>query len=526
MEVAKVKKLFVLVILLLSFAVVMPVQTVDAGGKVTIALRGEPPTMDPHKVSNYVGAMVWRWAYDSLLNVSTKTGKKEGWLATSWKKKSHKEVIFKLRKGVRFSDGSKMNCSNAVFALKRVKASKRQAYFFRPTKSAECIDDYTLRWINHKADNGLESNLTRYAHPISHKIKELGLKGRKLTAYVSRNTHGSGPYTLISSDWQKNQKMVFRTNPLWWNNKAWPNRPDTVVLRRIKSAAVRTKAIQAGDVDIVMGILPQFIPQLEKDPNTKIKAIPAVRIMFMSFFSRNGGPFADERVRRAANLAIDAEKIRKTLLGGRADLFGQMYHPWNYSGYDPNRKPWHGYNPAKSKALLKEAGYGKGFKMELIATNGRYPADKQTCEASAGYLKAVGINATCNAQIFPLYKKSHRAYNKGKKKNNKYKGVAAFYMGYGNGGGNPGSIARGTNGCKGPWSGICIKELNDAIDDAALEPEPPVQQKKFENVTDLMKKHSSYKIFFKIHDVFGMRTNIEWLPRHDELMYPWEITKK
>ena len=73
--------------------------------------------MDPHKVSNYVGAMVWRWAYDSLLNVSTKTGKKEGWLATSWAKKSHKEVIFKLRKGVRFSDGSKMNCSNAVFAL-------------------------------------------------------------------------------------------------------------------------------------------------------------------------------------------------------------------------------------------------------------------------------------------------------------------------------------------------------------------------------------------------------------------------
>ena len=71
------KKLFVLAILLLSFAVVMPVQTVDAGGTVTIALRGEPPTMDPHKVSNYVGAMVWRWAYDSLLNVSTKTGKKE-----------------------------------------------------------------------------------------------------------------------------------------------------------------------------------------------------------------------------------------------------------------------------------------------------------------------------------------------------------------------------------------------------------------------------------------------------------------
>ena len=117
--------------------------------------------------------------------------------------------------------------------------------------------------------------------------------------------------------------------------------------------------------------------------------------------------------------------------------------------------------------------------MELIATNGRYPADKQTCEASAGYLNAVGIKATCNAQIFPLYKKSHRAYNKGKKKKNKYNGNAAFYMGYGNGGGNPGSIAAGTNGCKGPWSGICVKELETAIQDARGEADPGKQQKKF-----------------------------------------------
>ena len=522
----KVKKLFVLAILLLSFSVVFPLQTVDAGGKVTIALRGEPPTMDPNKVSNYVGTMVWRWAYGTLLNVRTSDGKKEGWLATSWAKKSHKEVVFKLRKGVRFSDGSKFTCANVKFGLDRIKASKRQAYFFRPTKAVECIDNYTARWINHKADNGLYVQLTRLGHPMSLKIKDVGLKGRKLAAYVSRNTHGTGPYTLTSGDWQKNQKMVFRTNPLWWNNKSWPNRPDTVVLRRIKSPAVRTKAIQAGDVDIVMGILPQFIPQLQKDPNTKIKAIPAVRIMFMSFFSRHGGPFADERVRRAANLAIDAEKIRTTLLGGRADLFGQVYHPWNYSGYNPNKKPWHGYNPAKAKALLKEAGYPKGFKMELIATSGRYPADKQTCEASAGYLNAVGIKATCNAQIFPLYKKSHRAYNKGKKKKNKYNGVAAFYMGYGNGAGNPGNIARGTGGCKGPWSGTCIKELNDAIDDAALEADPATQHKKFVKVTSLFKKHTAYKVFFKIHDVFGMRSNIQWIPRHDEVLYPWEITKK
>ena len=70
------------------------------------------------------------------------------------------------------------------------------------------------------------------------------------------------------------------------------------------------------------------------------------------------------------------------------------------------------------------------------------------------------------------------------------------------------------------------KELNDAIDDAALESDPATQHKKFVKVTSLHKKHTAYKVFFKIHDVFGMRSNIQWIPRHDEVLYPWEITKK
>ena len=150
--------------------------------------------------------------------------------------------------------------------------------------------------------------------------------------------------------------MVFDANPNWWNNKNFPKRPQRIVLRRIRESATRAKALQAGEIQVAWGIMPQFIPQLEKNPKTKVAVVPAVRIMHMGFFTRHGGPMANVKVRQAINYAIDAEAIRTTILGGRADLFGQMLHPWNYSGYNPKKKvvrlrPGQGEGPPQGSRL-------------------------------------------------------------------------------------------------------------------------------------------------------------------------------
>ena len=63
---------------------------------------------------------------------------------------------------------------------------------------------------------------------------------------------------------------------------------------------------------------------MESNSNTEIAAVPAVRIMFMGFFTGRNGPLADVRVRQVINYAIDADLIRHTVLGGRADLIGQL----------------------------------------------------------------------------------------------------------------------------------------------------------------------------------------------------------
>jgi peptide/nickel transport system substrate-binding protein len=479
---------------------------------VTIALTGEPPTMDPHRVSNFIGAMVWRWSYDTLLTSETGTGEIKPWLAEKWEKLDDKSVKFWLRSDAKFSDGTPVTAEAIQYSISRVVDSPQQNTYFKSFDRIEILDDHTFIWHNKVPDNGLFNRLSRLGHAMSLKAKEAD------EAHLSRHTYGSGPYIL--KDWTKGNKMVFEANPDWWGNSLYPTRPKRVVLRRLAEASTRVKALTQGEIDLAWGIMPQHIPQVEKNPKTEIATIPAVRIMFMGFFSNGDGPLADVRVRKAINHAIDADLIRKTILGGRADLYGQMFHPWCFSGYNP-AKEWYGYDREKAKALLKDAGYENGFKMEIIATNGRYPGDKATCEASAGMLKKVGIDAICNAQRFPLYKKLHQAYKTGKQEGN-----AAFYMGFGNGGGESAGVLRGMTSCKGPWSGLCFDELDEAIEKAAGTADPEAQQAAFETVTDLMKALASHKIFFKIHDVMGYISRLGFSPRHDETLFPWEIQVK
>lgn len=482
-------------------------------GQVTIVLFGEPPTMDPHATSNAIGNIVWRWGYDSLLSSETGTGKLVPWLAEKWERISPTAYKFWLRKGVKFADGSPFTADSVKHSMERVLKSPQQRVYFQSLDRLEILDDHTFIWHTKGPDNGLLLRLPRWAHAMSLKTKGMD------QAAISRNTFGTGPYIL--KEWTKGQKMVFEANPNWWANSRYPNRPKTVILRHIPEHSTRVNALVASEVDIIMGITPQFISQIEKNPATQMVSVPGVRIVYLSFISRYGGPFADPKIRLAVNHAIDAERVRTTILGGRADTFGQLLHPWNYSGYNPN-KTWHGYDLEKAKALMKESSHPNGFKAVLLTTNdGRFPGDRATCEAVAGMLKKINVDTACRPMNFPLYRKTLTAFQTGKEK-----GAAMYYMGFGGGQGDPSTAFRALVSCKGHWSGTCFPDMDAAINKASATADPAEQQLAFEKLTDLMKERATHKVFAKIHDIFAFRKGIEFRPRHDENLYTWEIVAK
>lgn len=482
-------------------------------GSATIALPDDPLSMDPHITSSTIGWMIWRWPYDTLLSSDPKTGKISPWLAERWEKLGPKQYKFFLRRGVKFADGTPFTTAAIKYSMERIldpELKGRQLAYWKDFDRFEIIDDYTLILHLKSPDNGFLRRISERLLIMSPKVKE------GPSTAPARQTFGSGPYVLKS--WTKSIRMVFEANPTWWANSLYPDRPKTVVVRTIKESTTRVKALLVGEVDVIMRVGAQEVPEIERNAQTKVGVVPGLRIFYLSFANRFGGPFSDEKIRLAANYAMDADSIIKTIVGGLGTPIGQLYHPWAYSGHNPARK-WHGYDLAKAKALMKESSHPNGFKATLITTTGTYPFDKPTAEAVAGMLKKIGIETSVQAVPFPMFRKLFTAYQTDKKD------PAMFFRGWGQTM-DSAYVWRGTSSCTGIWSVSCYQDLDAWNEKAAAIDDVTEQQAAFEKMTGMMKEKAVHKIFFQMVDAWGYRKNLGLDPRPDENLYPWEIRLK
>ena len=488
-------------------------------GTLRIAVHDQPSTWDPGVASQFMGTMLWPWTYDTLVQADLKTGKLYGWLAEKIERLSATAFKFTLRKGAVFADGTPVTSADVKFSLHRVwedaKLKSRVKPYYRDLKEVEIIDDRTFIIHAKVPMNHLPHLMRTWGHVMNRKaVKDVDL------SVVGRKSFGSGAYIL--KEWKKGQRIVMEANPRWWGNKIYPNRPKTLIIRIIREATTRVKALIAGEVDWIMRVPPQFIGQINAKPGYKVLTTSSIRIYFVGYLTDQGGPFANAKVRQAINYAIDAESIIKTLLQGRADPWFQLIHQGMAAGYNPKMKSWYPYNLAKAKQLMKEAGYGKGFKATLISTRDRLPADAKICEAVVDMVKEIGVDATCVANVNRVWRQKFKAYQSGKTK-----GSMFYYASYGNQGGIPGNSFRSTLSCAGAWSPHCFPEYDKMVGEALGTADVDLQQKRLEKATWFMHDNATHKPIAKSHDVYGVNTKVlDYKMRYDEMTLPWSFVMK
>jgi len=384
------------------------------------ATQGDPTSLDPHaqneNLTNQVNAMV----YESLLQYD-KEMRLVPWLATSWENPSPNTWIFRLRRGVKFSDGTPFTADDVVFSFERAKTTTGSFRLYATDSgTARRIDDYTVEFTT-ASPNPVETSTVASIFIMSRKWCEKNNATRaqdikeKEETFAARNALGTGPYIVTGRE--AGVKTTHRRNPDWWGVKEglFEGDADTVEYRQVTNAATRMAALKSGELDFVLDPPVQDIPRLREDSALKVWEGPETRIIFLGFDQardellystvKGKNPFKDKRVRLALWKAIDTQAIKTQVMRGLSVPSGIALPNPAGSGLPASMEKRPPYDPAAAKALLGQAGYPGGFGFTLHCPNNRYINDEKICVALAGMWARVGldvkVDALPRAQFFP-----------------------------------------------------------------------------------------------------------------------------
>lgn len=312
-----------------------------------------------------------KWAENSVVVPSLATG----WEATPDKK----GMIIKLRKDVKFHDGTEFNAEAAKYNLDLQLAAKTAG--LAAVTSIDIIDNYTIRLNLSQWSNAIPFTLVSMDGMM---VSPTALKKNGVD-WAKSNPVGTGAFKFVK--WDRDVSLKYEKFPDYWQ-KGKPYL-DGVEIIFISDANTASTAFQAKEADILWGSASTNAKPASDlmSKGFKIDTWPS-SIYAISPDSKNiSSPFADKRVREALEYAIDKDALAKAIGFGIWDPLTQPTIKASFS-YNPDLKPRQ-YDPAQAKKLLTEAGYPSGFKYKLI---GPTFGNKDAMVIVQRYLNDVGIN--------------------------------------------------------------------------------------------------------------------------------------
>lgn len=357
------------------------------GGTLIYATGTDALTLDPQFVTDVPTSRVVMQIHETLVKYDLDMNIVPG-LAEAWEVSSDRLTwTFRLRKGVKFQDGTPFNAEAVKYTFDRIAdpatASPRKSSAGM-IKSVKVLDDYTVAITTLKPFGPLLAQLTAYNLAILSPTQ-----AKKLGKKYAQNPAGTGPFKLES--WAPGEKVVLARNEEYWGKKAYL---DKVVFKVVPEDATRVMLLLSGEADVIASVPTVLLDKLRQSKDVKVVREKGFRTIYIGL-NNKVKPFDDIRVRKAVSHAIQPEAIVQGVLKGVGTLGGSFESP-AIPGAIQGLKPYP-YDPARTKKLLAEAGYPNGFTTSLYTPTGRYLMDRQVAEAVQGQLKEVGIKAEIKA---------------------------------------------------------------------------------------------------------------------------------
>ena len=335
-------------------------------GVLIVGQIAEPKSLDPAAVTAVNDFRILVNVYEGLTRYGDGTLQPEPALATDWTISDDGTVYtFTLREGVTFQDGAPFNAEAVKFNFDRMLNEDHPyhdtgpfplSFFFGAVETTEVVDDMTVRFTLNAPYAPFLSNL---AYPTGLMVSPAAV--REHGKDFGRNPVGTGPFRFV--EWKSNERVVVDRFEEYWGE---PTGTDAVVFRPVTDANTRVAEMLAGGIDLMVEVPPTSIGQFQGDGYT-VHEQAGPHVWFLILNAKEG-PFADKRVRQAANYAIDKEAIVNDVLEGTATVAAGPTPPAFAWAYNEDLDPYP-HDPEKAKQLIAEAG-AEGAELTFYVTEG------------------------------------------------------------------------------------------------------------------------------------------------------------
>ncbi|MGI8644080.1 MAG: ABC transporter substrate-binding protein [Thermomicrobiales bacterium] len=367
--------------------------TPQRGGQLTILVTNDFVSMDPIHASGPTARATYDWLLAWRPNAQGEFGV-QPMLATEWET-SGNTLVFKLREGIKFHDGSDLNADVVVWNLQRmVQNPESFAKNYLPAidegNPAEALDPLTV-----------QVNLTRPSAAIlsslSDAVEQTPIVSKQAAddngeEWLKNNPVGTGPFKFV--EWASGNKLeVMRNESYWQIGEDGEPLPyvDGITYRNIIEVSTQFAEMRAGTADLMTNVRGRDVPTAKEIPHAVYVEAPYLGLKRQYFFNSLKGPFQDNlSLRQAFHHAIDREAIARALGSDLGQPLPYEFVPGTL-GYDDS-VPFYEFDLEKAKALIEEAGVETPIDVQLTVHSRE--VDQQQAQIIQAMVAEVGFNVS------------------------------------------------------------------------------------------------------------------------------------
>jgi len=495
--------------------------------ELVIALAAPISALDPHFHNLTPNNSITKHVFENLVATDEVQNPKPG-LAESWRALDDRTWEIKLRRGVKFHDGSPFTAEDVIATFKRVpnvpNSPAAFTLFVKPVISITAPDPHTLIMKTAAPHPLLPRDLS------SVQIIPKSLVDAKTEDFNSgRAMIGTGPYRFV--EYKPGDRVVFARNDAWWGGRtAWPR----VQFRMISNNAARVAALLSDDVQVIENVPTADMERIKGDARLAVRGAVSNRLIYLHMDTgrEKGSPFVrtkdgkpmeanplrDLRVRQAISKAINRDAIVDRVMEKQAVPAGQLLAD-AFFGTSRNLPP-EKFDPEGARRLLAEAGYPNGFQITLHAPNNRYVNDEKIAQAVAQFLTRVGIDTKLETMPSSVF------FTRGSKLE-----FSFLLAGWASESGDTSSPLRALLGTFDPAQGLGAANRGrfsdpglDAMVTTAVTTVDDTKRRML--LAAASEKAVAMLGLIPIHyevSVWGMRKGVGYVPRADQYTFAWEM---